>query len=179
MRNTILTALLFLLILLTGYILLAYSLDISYDPNTEQAAGSSSEAEKHGTLVKRLIPQKAIFHTSTQSGEQGTIEDIWTEKGWHYNPHGLLDRICGMHPTALTGNTVLVVRFSGKSAFDYGGIGNWEFSLDSTAAGGTFGKGYQMMPLRANITAPTKLYVVRAPLDQSKPTVIVDNIKLR
>ena len=76
----ILLRLLFIAIALTvGYAMLAYSMNITYDPNTEHASGSSSEAEKRGTLVKRILPYKAVFHTNLQSGEQGSIADIWIE----------------------------------------------------------------------------------------------------
>ena len=159
--------------LAVGYILLAFAMDISYDPGTTRSSHSVAEAIGRKTFVSQLRPNKQVFAVA---GNLGILKEVWIERNWGYQPHGLLNRLLNVHPTALMQGTSLVIRFEGNSCIKTHLI-RWEFGL-SNGGGGTFGGGSQAVPLEESSTLPGKLYVRERFGEYNSQLATVDSITL-
>ena len=160
-------------LLVVGYILRAFAMDISYDSGTTQSSYSVAEAVERKTLVSQLKPSKQVFAVA---GNSGTLKEVWIERNWGYQPHGLLDRLLNIHPTALMSGASLIIRFEGDSSIKTHLI-RWEFAL-SSGGGGTFGGGSQAIPLEENFPLPVKLYVLERFGHYNSQKASVDSITL-
>ncbi len=161
-------------LLFAGYVLLAYGMDISYDAGTNQSSFSIEEARERKTLIAQLNLDRKGFSVGVNGG---IIREIWIEKNWGYQPHGLADRILNVHPTAIRPGSELVVKFEGDSLIKSHLI-KWEFCLKSSGGEG-FGGGRQTLPLDDRAPMPGKLYVRERLEPYDSQSAITDSVTLR
>ena len=157
-----------------GFVLLSVAMDVSYDPGSPQSSTSIAEAQERKTLIAELTPSKHAFSVARTTGK---LKQVWIERNWGYQPHGLLDRLMDVHPTTLLPGQALVITFEGDSSIENHFV-RWEFAITG-GEGGSFGGASQAIWLEDSASIPTKLLVRERIRPHNSQSATVDSMTLR